>query len=122
MWMLLPMTWWCRPSGRAWCARSVVLSVRMRGLTGTNGHQLVCSDNPSCEAAGGLRVTIGLVLKIAVGLVCFVIGAASLIGAISSFLFVSASDAHIPAMFGAFGAMFLWFTYLLLRQVRWHND
>ena len=42
-------------------------------------------------------MTVGLVLKIALGLVCFVIGAASLIGAISSFLFVSASDAHIPA-------------------------
>jgi hypothetical protein len=67
-------------------------------------------------------MTVGLVLKIALGLVCFVIGAASLIGAISSFLFVSASDAHIPTMFGAVGAMFLWFTYLLLRRVRWHND
>lgn len=67
-------------------------------------------------------MTIGLVLKIAVGLVCFVIGAASLMGAIGSFFFVSTSDAHIPAMFGASGVMFLWFTYLLLRQVRWHND
>jgi hypothetical protein len=66
-------------------------------------------------------MTIGLVLKIALGLVCFVIGAASLIGAIGSLLFFSASDAHIPAMFAAFGAI-LWFTYLLLRQVRWHND
>ena len=67
-------------------------------------------------------MTIGLALEIAVGLVCFVIGAASLIGAIGSLLFVSASDAHIPAMFAAFGAIFLWFTYLLLRKVRWHND
>jgi hypothetical protein len=67
-------------------------------------------------------MTIGLVLNIAVGLVCFVIGAASLMGAIGSFFFVSASDAHIPTMFGAFGVIFLWFTYLLLRQVRWHND
>jgi hypothetical protein len=61
-------------------------------------------------------------LKIALGMVCFGIGAASLIGGIGSLLFVSASDAHIPAMFGAFGAIFLWISFLLLRRLRWHND
>lgn len=76
----------------------------------------------TAEWTRGLRMTIGLVLKIALGVVCFGIGAASLIGAIGSALFVSASDAHIPVMFGAFGAIFLWFTFLLLRHVRWHND
>jgi hypothetical protein len=65
---------------------------------------------------------IGSALKIALGMVCFGIGAASLIGAICSLLFVSASDAHIPAMFGTLGAMFLWISFLLLRRLRWHND
>ena len=51
-------------------------------------------------------MTVGLVLKIAPGLGCFVIGAASLIGAIGSLLFVSASDAHIPAMLGRLGRYF----------------
>ena len=60
-------------------------------------------------------------LKIGLGVVCFAIGAACVIGAICTLPFISASDAHIPAMFGAVGAMFLWFTYLLLRRVRWHN-
>jgi hypothetical protein len=71
--------------------------------------------------ARGLRMTIGLVLKIGLGVVCFGIGAASFIGAICMVPFVSGSDA-IPAMFGAFGAIFLLFAFLLLRQVRWHND
>ena len=65
---------------------------------------------------------IGTALKIALGMVCFGIGAASLIGGIGSLLFVSASDAHIPAMFGAFGAVFLWISFLLLRRLRWHNE
>jgi len=65
---------------------------------------------------------IGSALKIALGMVCFGVGAASLIGAIGSLLFVSASDAHIPAMFGTLGAMFLWISFLLLRRLRWHND
>jgi hypothetical protein len=61
-------------------------------------------------------------LKIALGMVCFGVGAAALIGAVCSLLFISASDAHIPALFGAAGAMFLWICFLLLRQLRWHND
>jgi hypothetical protein len=65
---------------------------------------------------------IGKGLKIALGMVCFGIGAAALIGAICSLLFVSASDVHIPALFGASGAMFLWISFLLLRRLQWHND
>jgi xanthine/uracil permease len=65
---------------------------------------------------------MGTALKIALGMVCFGIGAASLIGGIGTLLFVSASDAHIPAMFGTLGAMFLWISFLLLRRLRWHND
>jgi len=61
-------------------------------------------------------------LKIAVAVGCFAIGVASVIGAISLSFFVSASDAVIPAMFGALGAVLLWISYLLLRQVRWHKD
>jgi hypothetical protein len=45
---------------------------------------------------------IGTALKIALGMVCFGIGTASLMWAIGSLLFVSASDAHIPAIAGAF--------------------
>ena len=67
-------------------------------------------------------MTIGLALKIALALVCFGIGAACLIGAIAMLPFISASGAAIPGMFGAFGAIFLWITFLLLRRVRWHND
>ena len=66
-------------------------------------------------------MTTGLVLKIALGVLCFGIGAASLIGAISILPFISASDAAIPAMFGALGAVLLWIAFLLLRRVRWHN-
>ena len=65
---------------------------------------------------------IGSALKIVLGMICFGIGAASIIGAISSLLFVSASDAHIPIIFGMFGAIFLWISFLLLRRLRWHND
>jgi len=61
-------------------------------------------------------------LKIAFAIVCFAVGAASIIGAVSLSFFVSGSDAAIPAMFGAFGAMCMWITYLLLRRTRWHND
>jgi hypothetical protein len=50
-------------------------------------------------------------LKIALGIVCAVIGAACLIGAICMVPFISASEAIIPAMFGAVGALFLWFAY-----------
>ena len=65
---------------------------------------------------------MGSGLKIALGIVCFAIGAASLIGAICIVPFVSWSDAAIPATFGAFGTIFLLFTFLLLRRLRWHND
>ena len=61
-------------------------------------------------------------LKIALGFVCFGIGAAGLILTICLLVFISATGPAIPAMFGAFAAVFLWFGFLLLRQVRWHND
>jgi hypothetical protein len=67
-------------------------------------------------------MTIGSGLKIALGIVCFAIGAACLIGAISIMPFIAWSDAAIPATFGAFGAIFLLFAFLLLRRLRWHND
>src|SRR5262249_3563702 len=71
---------------------------------------------------GRTIMTIGLALKIALAFVCFGIGAACLIGTICMLGFISATGAAIPATLGAFGAIFLWFTYLLLRRVRWHND
>jgi hypothetical protein len=67
-------------------------------------------------------MTIGSGLKIALGLVCFAIGAASLIGALCVLPFISMSDAAVPATFAAFGAVFLSFAFLLLRRLRWHND
>jgi hypothetical protein len=67
-------------------------------------------------------MTIGPALKIALGIVCFGTGAACLIVAICMAFFVSASDATIPGMFGAFGTIFLWIAFLLLRRLRWHND
>jgi hypothetical protein len=67
-------------------------------------------------------MTIGSGLKIALGLVCFAIGAAGLIGALCVLPFISWSDAAIPATFGAVGAVFLLFAFLLLRRLRWHND
>ena len=70
----------------------------------------------------GLRMTIGAALKIGLGVVCFAIGAACLIGAICILFFISASDAAIPATFGALAAIFLLIAFLLLRRVRWHND
>jgi hypothetical protein len=66
-------------------------------------------------------MTIGSGLKIALGLVCFAIGAACLIGALCVLLFISMSDAAIPATFGAAGTVFLLFAFLLLRGLRWHN-
>jgi len=62
------------------------------------------------------------VLKIVLGVVCFGIGAACLIGAICILPFIPAFDAAIPGTFGAFGAIFLLIAFLLLRRVRWHND
>ncbi|MGB8184525.1 MAG: hypothetical protein WCF37_05825 [Pseudolabrys sp.] len=70
----------------------------------------------------GLRMTPGLVLKIAFGVVCFGTGAACLILAICMLPFISASGAAAPGMFVAFAAIFLWIAFLLLRRVRWHND
>jgi hypothetical protein len=67
-------------------------------------------------------MTIGLALKIGLGVVCFAIGAACLIGAISIVFFISASDAAIPATFGALAAIFLVIAFLSLRRVRWHDD
>jgi len=67
-------------------------------------------------------MTTGSVLKIGFAVACFGIGAATLIGAICTVPFVSASEAAIPATFGAVGAIFLLIAFLLLRRVRWHND
>jgi hypothetical protein len=64
-------------------------------------------------------MTTGLVLKVAVGVVSFGIGAACLIVAICMLVFSLVFEA---AFTGMFGAMFLWISFLLLRQVRWHND
>jgi hypothetical protein len=52
-------------------------------------------------------MTIGLALKTGLGVVCFALGAACLIAAISILPFISVSDAAVPGMFGAFGAIFL---------------
>ena len=76
----------------------------------------------TAEWTRGLRMTIGLVLKIALGVVCFGIGAACLIVTVCMLPLISASDAAAPGMFGVFAATFLLFAILLLRQVRWHND
>jgi hypothetical protein len=67
-------------------------------------------------------MTIGSALKIGLGVVCFGIGAASLIAGASTLLFISASDVAIPAALGAIAAIFLVSAYLLLRHVRWHED
>ena len=67
-------------------------------------------------------MTIGSALKIGLGVVCFAIGAACLIGAICMLPFISMSDAAVPGTFGAFGAIFLLIAFMLLRRVRWHND
>ncbi|HEX3338797.1 MAG TPA: hypothetical protein VHT68_06435 [Pseudolabrys sp.] len=67
-------------------------------------------------------MTIGLLLKIGFGVICFGIGAACLIGAICMLPFVSMPEAAIPGMFGALAATFLLIAFLLLRRVRWHND
>jgi tellurite resistance protein TehA-like permease len=67
-------------------------------------------------------MTIGLALKTGLGVVCFALGAACLIAAICIVVFISASDAAVPGMFAAFGAIFLLIAYLMLRRVRRHND
>jgi hypothetical protein len=45
---------------------------------------------------------MSIALKVALGILCFVIGAACVIEAIYTVPFVSASDAAIPATVGAF--------------------
>jgi hypothetical protein len=67
-------------------------------------------------------MTIGSALKITLGIVCFGLGAAGLMVATGMVFFVSATDAAIPATFLTVGAILLWIAFLLLRQVRWHND
>ncbi|HZP68580.1 MAG TPA: hypothetical protein VFB29_01435 [Pseudolabrys sp.] len=67
-------------------------------------------------------MTIGSVLKIGLGIVCFGFGAACLIAALSILPFISLSDAAIPGAFMALAVIFLSITYLLLRRVRWHID
>jgi len=57
-------------------------------------------------------------LKIALGIACFAIGAGGVIFAISLLVFEVMSQAAVTA---ALGALFLWFAFLLLRQVRWHE-
>jgi hypothetical protein len=58
-------------------------------------------------------------LRVALGMVCFGIGAADLIGAICMLAFSLVFEAAVTGMFGA---MFLWISFLLLRRLRWHND
>jgi hypothetical protein len=58
-------------------------------------------------------------LKVALGVVCFGIGAASLIVAICMLVFSLVFEA---AFAGMFGAIFLLIAFLSLRRVRWHND
>ena len=57
-------------------------------------------------------------LKIALGMACFVIGAAGVILAISMLVFEVMIQAAVTAVLGA---LFLWFAFVLLRQVRWHD-
>jgi len=61
-------------------------------------------------------------LIIALGIVCFAIGAACVIEAIALAFFVSASEAVTPVVFGACGVLLLGFAFLFLRRVRGHND
>jgi hypothetical protein len=58
-------------------------------------------------------------LKVALGIVRFGIGAAGAIMAISVLVFGSVFEAIVTGMLAA---LFLWFAYLLSRQMRWHND
>ena len=58
-------------------------------------------------------------LNIALGVVCFGIGAACVIGAIGLLVFDAAFAA---AWTGLFGALFLFSTFLLFRGVRWHEN
>jgi len=66
-------------------------------------------------------MTTSFALKIALGIVCFAIGVACVIGAVCVIPFISAADVAMPITFGAFGALFLWIAFRLLRQVRWHT-
>jgi hypothetical protein len=49
---------------------------------------------------------------------CFAIGAAGVILAISMLVFEVVIQAAVTAVLGA---LFLWFAFVLLRQVRWHD-
>jgi hypothetical protein len=57
-------------------------------------------------------------LKVALGMACFAIGAAGVILAISMLVFEVVVQAAVTAVLGA---LFLWFAFVLLRQVRWHD-
>jgi len=58
-------------------------------------------------------------LKIALGAVCFGLGGACIIAAIAVLIFGAVFEA---SMTGMLGALFLFFAFLFLRRVRWHND
>ena len=57
-------------------------------------------------------------LKVALGMTFFAIGAAGVILAISMLVFEVVVQAAVTAVLGA---LFLWFAFVLLRQVRWHD-
>ena len=76
----------------------------------------------TAEWTRGLRMTIGLVLKIALGVVCFGIGAACLIVTVCMLPFISASDAAARECSGCSRPHFLLFAFLLLRVTKKHND
>jgi len=67
----------------------------------------------------GRGQSMKVALRVALGMVCFGIGAADLIGAICMLAFSLVFEAAVTGMFGA---MFLWISFLLLRRLRWHND
>ena len=69
-----------------------------------------------------VRMTIGSALKIALGVVCFGIGAACLIGAICILPFISASDAAIPRNVRGVRDNISLIAFLFLRRVRWYTD
>jgi hypothetical protein len=62
---------------------------------------------------------MGTGLKVALGMICFTLGAACVIFAVSLLVFDAVVHAAVT---GALAVLFLWFAFALLRQVRWHND
>ena len=68
---------------------------------------------------GTRRVTMSTALKVALGMACFAIGAAGVVLSIAMLVFEVMAQAVVTAVLGA---LFLWFAFRLLRQVRWHND